>query len=581
MQLSWKPGYSLSNRPVRRSAARRTNRGRLGNADGPQQFVFIAEHPMRDRKTMHFPPAIIYPPSGAPVEPITNYEPKNSESDVNVSEEASPSLETPFGVSGDASPTRAADSPDPETDSRTAKFQLPRCNSEDHGLSPRSSKSTDDGRLQLAEEENIGLGAFCEWSSQVANIEPSPVAASDLPYATTSIPPSVLYNSICQRFGLILERYNIEFCKIPLTSDMQMNPFRYHRTIVPEPIFLVHAVMALAGHHVKSPSTDDHRHTALKLLRESLDASGNVEDGSSMLDAIMILFSFDETQSTLGYWSTHLKGAYGLIEAHGGIEAWTTSARAEAQIGLLLWWDAITSLLSREDCVLPYAYVEAVQSNPDGRKWNFFDLCGCPHSVVTLVMQVVRLSAEKRQSSSMRYVTFDNTVIAQIERALESWHHISPAALDFGSEEDIQQDQDCMHCSEAWRLGLLLYIYRVFRWEPGTPIPMHVVRWARVIVDHVVACRDESMVSRQALLPLFFAGCEQRDRSVRQKIVHFCSVWNDRTRYQMFGSTIPLLEEVWAEQEVKGFENVWWGHVVDRQHTSASCYPLQVRLCFG
>jgi hypothetical protein len=85
----------------------------------------------------------------------------------------------------------------------------------------------------------------------------------------------------------------MEFCNIPLTSDLQMNPFRYHRTIVPEPIFLVHAVMALAGHHVESPSADDHRHTALKLLRESLNASGNMEDGSSMLDAIMILFSFD------------------------------------------------------------------------------------------------------------------------------------------------------------------------------------------------------------------------------------------------------------------------------------------------
>lgn len=57
MQLSWKPGYSLSNRPVRRTATRRTNR-RLRNADGPQRFVFIAENPMRDRKTMDIPPFI-------------------------------------------------------------------------------------------------------------------------------------------------------------------------------------------------------------------------------------------------------------------------------------------------------------------------------------------------------------------------------------------------------------------------------------------------------------------------------------------------------------------------------------------
>ncbi|PYH65552.1 fungal specific transcription factor domain-containing protein [Aspergillus vadensis CBS 113365] len=540
MQLSWKPGYTLSNRPVRRSAARRTNRGRLGNADRPQQFVFVTENPMRD---------------------------------LNVSKEFSLSVETPFEVSGDASPTTAADP-------RTAGLQLHRDNSEDQGQgqSPCSSTPTDDGQLQLADED-----AFYEWSSQVAttSIDSSSMAAPDLPNTTISMPPSVLYNNIWQRFGPVLQRYNMEFCTIPLTFDLKMNPFRYHKTIVPEPMFLVHAVMALAGHHVKSPSTDDHHYTALKILREGLNASGNVEDGSSVLDAIMILFSFDETQSTLGYWSTHLKGAYGLIEACGGIEAWTMSARADAQIALLLWWDAIISLLSREDCVFPYAYVETILSNPDDRMWNFFDLCGCPHSVVTLLMQVVRLSAEKRQSSSMRYVTFDTTMIAQIEQALESWHHIFPAALAFGSsEEDIHKDQDCMHCSEAWRHGLLLYIYRVFRWKPGSPIPTHVVRWARIVVDHVVACRDESMVARQALLPLFFAGCELRDRSVRKKILHFCSVWNDRTRYQMFGSTIPLLEEVWAEQEAKGFENVWWGHIVDRKHT-VSCYPLQMRLCFG
>lgn len=72
-----------------------------------------------------------------------------------------------------------------------------------------------------------------------------------------------------------------------------MNPFRYHKTIVSEPIFLVHAVMALAGHHVESPSAHNHRHTALKLLRESLNVSGNLEDGFFMLDAIIILFSFD------------------------------------------------------------------------------------------------------------------------------------------------------------------------------------------------------------------------------------------------------------------------------------------------
>lgn len=194
-------------------------------------------------------------------------------------------------------------------------------------------------------------------------------------------------------------------------------------------------------------------------------------------------------------------------------------------------------------------------------------------------MQLARLSAERRKSSSMQYVTFDTNIILELEQALEFWHHISPATA-FHDEEGMQQDLDGMHCSEAWRNGLLLYIYRVFHWEPGSSIPMHILHRARAIVDHIVACRDESMVSRQALLPLFFARCELRDRSLRRKILNFCSVWNERTRYHMFSTTIPLLEEVWAEQETRCFENVWWGQVIDRQHMSESCYPLQRRITF-
>lgn len=77
----------------------------------------------------------------------------------------------------------------------------------------------------------------------------------------------------------------------------------------------------------------------------------------SMLDTVVILFSLDvsrelpctsslvnahreyqETQSALGNWSTHLAGAYSLLEACGGTEVWATSARVEVQVGLLTWY---------------------------------------------------------------------------------------------------------------------------------------------------------------------------------------------------------------------------------------------------
>ena len=176
----------------------------------------------------------------------------------------------------------------------------------------------------------------------------------------------------------------------------------------------------------------------------------------------------------------------------------------------------------------------------------------------------------------------DDAVISDIEKSLESWQYVSPPTAD-RDEASMHQDMDSMHCAEAWRHGLLLYVHRVFRWEPGHGTPARITWRARVTADHVFACREDSLVAKQALLPLFFAGCELRDESPRTKILWLCSLWNDVTRYHMFDSAVPLLKEVWAEQERKGFGNVWWGQVVDRMHAVEASHnqPLQRRLCFG
>lgn len=245
-----------------------------------------------------------------------------------------------------------------------------------------------------------------------------------------------------------------------------------------------------------------------------------------------------------------------------------------------LRWDAITSLVSREDCVFPYKYYEAVLLNHDDQDWDFFGLCGCPASLASIVMQLARLGAEKRKASSMQYAKFDTAIIADLQQALISWNHESKATA-MQDEEDVQKDLDNMHCSEAWRNGLLLYIFRVFFWRPGSSVPMYLRHRARTIVDHVVACREEGMITRQALLPLFFAGCELRDTSIRKKILDLCHLWNERTRYHMFSTTTPLLEEVWEEQQTRGFENVWWGQIIDRRHRAEACQPLPRRICFG
>ncbi|OAL74227.1 hypothetical protein A7D00_2259 [Trichophyton violaceum] len=418
-------------KPVRRRRARKVERGLLRDAEKPQQFEFIFEHSIIESETADTPLTTNFTLSGVPVEHITNGQSQDKES----IEEIAPYAETPFETHGNESPVIQGEEASHNLDSI-------------------------DRPAEPHQHQNNGKN----------------------PYTVL-----LLTESTADRQ---LQPYNREFCKIPLTSDLRINPFRYRKDLEPEPTFLVHAVMALAGHHVHSASTQDHRHAAFQLIREKLGSYNNTEDVYSMLDAVIILFSLDETQSAFGNWNTHLLGVYGLLEA-------------------------------------------------------------CD------VMQSARLCAEKRKSSSMQCATFD-TMILEIEQLLESWDHTSPATA-IQDEECMQQDQDRMHCSEAWRNGLLLYTYRVFQWKLGSSVPLPILYRARAITDHVFACRDISMVSRQALLPLFFAGCELRDQSLRSKIVEFCCIWDRRIRYHMFSNTIPLLEEVWVEQAVKGFENVWWG----------------------
>ncbi|RDL41498.1 Uncharacterized protein BP5553_01477 [Venustampulla echinocandica] len=543
MQLSWQQGFSLSTKPAKRRAPRRNRQ---------ERFEFVVEHPQRAHRARRSPPVTTFTHSGSLSNSIivdTHRAYFQSEAVEENVPHIDPSLETVN---------------DERTISGTTSPHLNSCNSEDQSTSLRSPEPT-----------------TCE--RNVASPVPNAAAVSamtNIPFPLfTSKPRTIEYSSLTQRFKPILNRYNSEFCTIPLTFRLRINPFRYRTDIDPEPTFLVHAVMALAGHHVNSTLTLSHRHAALQLLRHSLNAFSDAETMYSVLDTIVILFSLDETQSILGNWTTHLMGAYGLLEACGGIKTLAMSSRVEAQIAILTWWDAITSLLSREDCVFPYAYFDAVLKNQHKREWDFFGLCGCPTSLAKIIMQVARLSAERQKSSLTLDFAFDNTVISEIEQSLESWRHI-PAGTAFRDEDYMHQDQDVMHCSEAWRNGLLLYIFRVFQWEPGSSVPTRILHRARVIVDHVVSCRDVNMMSRQALLPLFLAGCELRDRSKQTEIIKFCSIWDERTRYHVFRSTIPLLEEVWAEQETKGFENVWWGQVVDKQHTFKA-HPLKMRLCFG
>ncbi|KAF7526036.1 hypothetical protein G7054_g10893 [Neopestalotiopsis clavispora] len=515
--LSWQPGYTLSRKPAKRPTRPRNRQ---------QRFEIVVEHP-----------ETIYRAKGQ-------------------STTAFAQNQDPFN--GD--PLTADCDPRPAHWVNLTNNVLESDGPQAEGAPPHSSAGATNSALN---SPNSGPGTTAL------------AALSDI------IPPIVEYSGLVERFRPILTRYNAEFCTIPLTFKLRDNPFRYRTNVHPEPAFLMHAVMALAGHHVQSTAMLAHRHAALQLLRHGLDTLSNTEAMYSVLDTIVILFSLDETQSLSGTWSIHLQGAYHILEVCGGVHGIPLSCRLETQIGILTWWDAIIALLSREDCIFPIEYFDAIVSNLHEPEWSFFSLCGCPTAIVKMVMRLARLDKMKSQlcAGVETEHLFDNDEIAELIHSLEGWYHI-PAATALQNEDSMHEDIDVMHCSEAWRHGLLLYIFRVFQWKPGSTIPMHIIYRARTVVDHVIACRDTTMVSRQALLPLVFAGCELQDKSTRADIVRLCSLWDQRTRYHMFRGAIPILEDVWAESDKNGLENVWWGQIIDKRQ-SCDASALKLRICFG
>ena len=122
-------------------------------------------------------------------------------------------------------------------------------------------------------------------------------------------------------------------------------------------------------------------------------------------------------------------------------------------------------------------------------------------------------------------------------------------------QETVQQQRDRWNWTEAWRFGLLIYITRVFLWNRNTRPPLRLDFFARLILEHVHSCRHTAIVQKQALLPMFFAGCETKDQFSRQSIRDYCQYWSQMCGHNLFSSASSLLEDVWLE----------WGSVIDKK----------------
>lgn len=195
--------------------------------------------------------------------------------------------------------------------------------------------------------------------------------------------------------------------------------------------------------------------------------------------------------------------------------------------------------------------------------------------------QLTSLAEEHEIVSRMRWARFDTTLVDEIQASTISWVNSNLQLNEGIPEEEMQQQRDKYHCSEAWRYGLLIYIERVFRWDRKSSPPAKLTIYARLIIEHVHSCRHTTIVQKQTFLPLFFAGCETQDRFSRESIRNYCSYWSKSSGYDLFNTALLLLEDLWLEQDLAQGGEVWWGSIIDKKQQFSQPDSASKQFCFG
>ena len=221
--------------------------------------------------------------------------------------------------------------------------------------------------------------------------------------------------------------------------------------------------------------------------------------------------------------------------------------------------------------------------------WTFWDLTGCPDELIVHLIQLAQLAKQNEYAATNTWLTFDLAPITATETALREWQSemfAEPSYHDFTSdssavsaEADFNAQMDRFHCAEAWRLALLVYSQRVFRWDRTLAHPSTTSRIARMILDHVRACRRISQTQKQLLLPVFLAGSEVEDDFLRQCAKSYCTWWARRSHYKMFDTVGDLLEDIWNWRRES--PSSWWGDVIERKMRSSDAGTNEAHYLFG
>ncbi|KAK5705495.1 hypothetical protein LTR97_002614 [Elasticomyces elasticus] len=392
--------------------------------------------------------------------------------------------------------------------------------------------------------------------------------------ASSLLLQGVQFHSTAHQAGAILEMYDREFCVLPLTMDVQHNPFRVRSDSCEASSYLLHAVLAISAQHLAKKhcitqllgEAQNHQALAVHHFRKALDHT----PASRLLDTLLILVNFEATQTASSAWIVHLSGARRLLEVMGTAQACHSSPKARAQIAMLVWWDVTLACISRRQMSLPISYIEILRDYDGVDGWTFFALNGCPIELVFHMARLAKLASIYEQVIDLEHTTFQDGAVASIVDTVRFWNNPEDPTLEEieVNSSNVASRRHRYHCIEAWRNGILLYCYRVFH-RPADAAHVRVItHLAHLVLDHIRCIPRTEIVQKQVLLPLFLAAAEAEDETTRDFARTYCAYWSKTARYHMFATVSMLLEQIWADWDASTRSEYWWGLKIQPARTS-------------
>ena len=169
----------------------------------------------------------------------------------------------------------------------------------------------------------------------------------------------------------------------------------------------------------------------------------------------------------------------------------------------------------------------------------------------------------------MKYAKFDTTRVHELEQVIQEYTvgELGPHGMTDDTtenEEKIHNWHDYRNACNAWKYAILLYLARVLKWDRvGRSRLPEATSLSRLILDSVRSCRPVSSLRKQLLFPLFLAGSESMDPYSRRFVKDYCEEWYRNSRYTMFMEALILLQDIWAQKDMKEDDyGVWWGGVI-------------------